>query len=107
MRVDLLRSKPGLDRTGESSEFSLFSGIRGAVNDGEHLHVQIVFPEYAGDTPHAHVSMTWADIEAAISTFAAEGLPQALSLHRAAKLATALDEFLTVGGWSTSNKERS
>jgi hypothetical protein len=92
MRVVSIRSKPELDRVGKPSNFAaLHRGVTGDEDDS--IHYAFEFEDYPGETPHARVSLTWADVEVFIEAFAKKGHPSALRLERARKLAAAVDDF--------------
>jgi hypothetical protein len=93
MRLDLLRSKEQLDKSANSSKFSTTSAVRGAENSADVIHIHFEFDDYRGDTPHARVSLTWTDVEAAIISFAAKGHPSALRIQQAERLAAAVKDI--------------
>ena len=93
MRLDLLRSGQSFDRTANSSEFSQRSAYRGADNSGDMIHAHFTFEDYPGEPPHARVSLSWEDVEAAIVAFANKGHPSARVLQGAENFAAAVCEF--------------
>ena len=96
MRLDLLRSTSGKDRPAESYKYVAHSAYRGAINDDDSIHNHFDFEDYRGETPHARVSLNWADVEGIVAAFIGKGHPEALRLGRARKLAAAVDEFAKI-----------
>ena len=92
MRMDLIRSKPELDRTTESSVGQGWA--RGAEASDHFVHTHFPFEDYPGDSPHARVSLDWADVEALVDAFAKKGHSRALQMQRAEKLAAAVTDFV-------------
>jgi hypothetical protein len=89
--MDLIRSKPELDLTAESSVGH--GHARGAEASNDLVHTHFTFENYRGDPPHARVSLDWTDVEAVVDAFAKKGHSGALRVQRAEKLAAAVDEF--------------
>ena len=89
MHLDVLRSKKELDLSADEVAFLPKSGFRGAENSDDHIHAHFSL----GNGQTARLTLTWADVEAAIATFVEKGHSAARVMDFGSKFASAIGDY--------------